>query len=280
MEDGIAKKVLDAAESSEIDVKVRNKLYSAISRMLQRPGVSPHVLARWEAAGDSRIGKFSFLKEWVKDTSCGELVRKEIHLRRTTKYTDDQKVWATKMQVYAWYHAHTSPDAKKFVDDMCVKAVSKPNPDKKYKADPRFRVFHVPYLNLTGSKDEAGRQTQLEVEGTVSCTTEEEAKALETYASSLGDGLETQAKPPKPDQPNGDTAMARAKTKAKTKTKAKAKAKASVSMFRAWKPMVAKHIQAGIDQSNLEVDALAASDSRYKDTGCVELSLWQWPLSK
>ena len=122
--------VLAATCAGDVDVGTRNKLYRAIARMLERPDVSPEVIAKWSEDSLKQDTKFAFLKSFVADPTCATMEVSETHERSKTTYSDNQMAWATKWQIYQWYGAYHNPEAKVFCDELIAKAKKRPSQDQ------------------------------------------------------------------------------------------------------------------------------------------------------
>ena len=112
------KMILDATVPSDVDLPTRCKLYSAINRMMERPYVNPKIVARWSADSHSNAKKFQFLKEWVQDTSCAEMLVKEKHTRTHSSFEDNTHCWATKCEIHNKLGAFHCEEAKEFADEQ------------------------------------------------------------------------------------------------------------------------------------------------------------------
>ena len=73
---------------------------------------------------------FSFLKEFVKDTSGATIKLTEEHISKATAYTDDKYMWITRHELMILAHGYKYDEGKKYAEKMLKGAKSKGCPGK------------------------------------------------------------------------------------------------------------------------------------------------------
>ncbi|CAK0818655.1 unnamed protein product, partial [Prorocentrum cordatum] len=191
--DDVKALILDALSPSDVDVGIRNKMYSAISRMVNRPTVDPTVSGKW-AEAHSHADKFAFLKVWVEDPSMAKWVASESHARSQGTQKTEKMVWKTKFQVYADHHAHQSEPAMIYCDALLSKAKTRPSSNPKHKKDKNFTEYYVPGEHSTAKTDAVSHESRLDISGELSAASN--PKVVEDLARGMGKGLEGTSPPP------------------------------------------------------------------------------------
>ena len=130
--------ILSAKDSSEVPVKVRNRLYAALGRLVKSAShrVSPAFLQKWQAAqAAGNETKFSFLQTWARDTTGSEVVMSERFTRATTESNKEKYSWVTKYDLYAAKQAWANPLQMGYCDKLLAVARTRPHSDPKHKKD-------------------------------------------------------------------------------------------------------------------------------------------------
>ena len=127
----IVQQVLDATEPADLDNKLRNKLYVAMGRSMEKPGVPGAVLARWAEDRKHNADKFHFLKEWAKDPSFGKMTLTETHYRKAVDYKETDYEWVTKYDLYSSKNAYAHQDQMDYCNEILSQARKKPHPSHK-----------------------------------------------------------------------------------------------------------------------------------------------------
>ncbi len=86
---------MKATGPGDVSVKLRNKAYAAINRVLDRPACHPVLVQSWMEATE-KDKKFSFLQQHIADPSCATLVATESHRMRELGWGEVQFAWMTK----------------------------------------------------------------------------------------------------------------------------------------------------------------------------------------
>ena len=206
--------IAQALAPSDVDLSVRNKLYSAIARMTARATVDPDVSAKW-AAATSQSDKFKFLKTWVDDPSMATWLAQEKHERQYGTKSVETMVWKTKFQVYADHHAYSSPQAMSYCDALLNKAKTRPSSDPRHRKDKNFNEYYVRGEQSTTKKDEVIHTNSYTLDAELSAGSNPDV--VQQLVEGVGKGLETKAIP-----------KATPKPKANTKRKANPKKKSRV----------------------------------------------------
>ncbi|CAK0903296.1 unnamed protein product, partial [Prorocentrum cordatum] len=257
--DDVKEQILAAVVPGDVDVALRKKLHSAISRALSRPNIPSEIVAKWEADSKKNASKFAFLQAYVQDTSCAVMVIQERHTRTKSVYREKTMIWATKFQVYAMYHAHASEETMQFCNDMLKHAKQRCSDDAKHKRDKRFNIYYVPLANIEGNKDEVARQTSATLTGHVD---EMNAGMAADMVRSLGRGIEKDEKP----HAENDSGPTRAKAKAKAKSAPKAAKKPANLSPRSLTTVVINKLSADISAINRVLKALDTCQNKFKQS--------------
>jgi hypothetical protein len=123
--------IMEATNSSGVDIKTRNKLYAALNRALQKPTTPAHAIARWAEDSKEQKKKFKFLQEWVKDTTFGQMKIVERNVHGQDQYLDTQFAWVTRVDLMVHFRGFENPEGKAHVDKLIAGA-------KKSKFHPLF----------------------------------------------------------------------------------------------------------------------------------------------
>ena len=95
--------ILAAKGPDDVPKPIRNKLYMGLGRFIKsvetgRRKLNPQVIARYY--DDKSNGKlFSFLKEFVADTSCKQITITETHETKLSNCTEDKYEWLTRHEL-------------------------------------------------------------------------------------------------------------------------------------------------------------------------------------
>ena len=73
---------------------------------------------------------FSFLTEFVADTTCGSITITEEHISKSVAYTDDKYMWMTRHDVMVHTKAYKYDEGKKHAERILKGTKSKPHPGK------------------------------------------------------------------------------------------------------------------------------------------------------
>ena len=96
--------LLTAADSSEVPLRVRNKLYTALGHIVKQrtKKMSAEFIAKWERAErDGNESKFVFLQTWAQDTSGAAIVMSERFSKSATETDEISWTWVTQFDLYA-----------------------------------------------------------------------------------------------------------------------------------------------------------------------------------
>ena len=168
--------VLNAASSLDVPVNVRNKLYAALNRSLQKPWVPSGALARWAEDQQNASSKFNFLREWCKDTCFGSVVVEEKHTKTSEEFKKMSIGWATKLDLELKYNSSTNETGKAYVEKL-LKGQWRPHPF--FPKDKEMRLYkHLQNLS-EGRQDSEIHQKGYSILGEMEAKPET-ASALET----------------------------------------------------------------------------------------------------
>ena len=93
--------LLTAADSTEVPIKLRNKLYAALGRLVKQgtKKISAEFIAKWKLAEDEgNESKFVFLQSWAQDTSGVALVMSEKFSKAVVETEEVSYTWVTKVR--------------------------------------------------------------------------------------------------------------------------------------------------------------------------------------
>ena len=172
----LKEQVLQAASSSDVPIKERNKLYAALNRAMEnfKDDLDPRIIAKWAAASDAKEdGKFSFLQEWVSDPQFGRVSLSEIRIQKTKTYQDTQYVWMTRADLYTKYSGWTSQEGKEHAEYlMSCASHTKKHPEKKHAKKKHMRLYKILGSLLEGKKKSDGLETSQKWAGEVAGDTQ------------------------------------------------------------------------------------------------------------
>ena len=131
--------VLEAAQPSDLDVKVRNKLYAAMERVFnnadaEKVHVSGAVCARYaenvkKAKSRSRQDLFFMLKEFVADPTCLTMKFTEKHVRESIKFSSSEYAWVTRVECMIMFQGHVWEQGRLHAEKLLAASkTSKPHP--------------------------------------------------------------------------------------------------------------------------------------------------------
>jgi len=146
-------------------VKDRSRLYAALHRSMERPGVPGGVLAAWAAAANEKDGKFLFLKKWIADPTFGFLRAFEKQSSAKETFNGGEYVWATRMDAQNMYA--NVEGGKEYAEKLIANArQSKPHPD--FPKDKTMRMYRILAKLSDGfkNKNTSGRGYEAEAEVT------------------------------------------------------------------------------------------------------------------
>ena len=128
--------VLAAECSTDVPIKVRNRLYAAMGRVFDAAAngrnplnIQPAVVARYVDEKGSQAASFKMLKEFVADTSCATMTFDEKHVLSSERYMDKQYERLTQLDLEIRYDAATNPAGKAHVEFLMKHSKSFPHPD-------------------------------------------------------------------------------------------------------------------------------------------------------
>lgn len=136
-------------------------MYGALARLNKscekgQKTVSPAVIAKYYIEKETG-NLFSFLKEFVSDTSCSSITTTEEHVSMAAAYTDEKYMWTTRHDFMLLAKGYTYDEGKKYVEQILKGATSKAYPGKEN--DKPLRLLRVLKESIEGSKTEDS-QTQ------------------------------------------------------------------------------------------------------------------------
>ena len=128
--------VLAAECSTDVPIKVCNRLYAAMGRVFDAAAngrnplnSQPAVVARYVDEKGSQAASFKLLKEFAADTSCDTMTFDEKHVISSERYMDKQYERLTQLDLELMYHAATNPAGKARVEFTMRYSKSFPHPD-------------------------------------------------------------------------------------------------------------------------------------------------------
>ena len=96
--------LLTAADSTDVPIKLRNKMYAALGRLVKQgtKKVSADFIAKWKLAEDEgNESTFVFLQPWAQDTSGAALVMSEKFSKAVVETDEVSYTWVTTLDLYA-----------------------------------------------------------------------------------------------------------------------------------------------------------------------------------
>ena len=125
--------IAKALGPGDIPVKLRNKLYAAMDRMMKaaeagRKEISGAVLARFAEDKKDKNKMFFFLQEWCNDTSCGSLRVTEEHVHKSYKYSESAYMWITPPELKLRFKAYKYPEMMVYCEKLLAGSKSKKHP--------------------------------------------------------------------------------------------------------------------------------------------------------
>jgi len=136
----LASSISSAASPGDVPVKDRNRLYAALNRAMERPGVPGGVLASWAAAASEKDGKFLFLKKWIADPTFGFVKATEKQSSAKQTFNGGEYIWATRMDAQNMYA--NVEGGKEYAEKLvCNARQSKPHPD--FPKDKTMRMYRI-----------------------------------------------------------------------------------------------------------------------------------------
>ena len=246
--------IMSAGSSIDVPVKLRNKLYAALNRALQKPNVSDHVMARWSEDHNNATNKFTFLKEWCKDTDFGQVDVSESHIKKSEKSKEMTLGYYSQMDLELKYNVANNPSAAAFIQKIIKTAKSIAHP--LFPKDKSMRMFQV-LDNFTELRKDTDLHTkEAHMSGTVAGPTAakavEDAFAKPVFSDTGGFSAFESEQPLQAQSP---------KTKAKAKAKAKAEAAAAKPVDDCKAPDDAKKSASKVMKLSVCVTKLNAVDS-------------------
>ena len=154
-----------AQSSKDVPIKLRNKLYAALNRFVQRPcNVDSKIAKQWaETEVKGSNSKFDFLKDWAKDTRGGELTLKDEHFKHVKDKNDELYTWYTRYELYFHYNAYKFPEMKSYADKLMLAAKTKPNTDPKFRKDTEMIMFKILTRHTEGHMESNGRLSSMQL---------------------------------------------------------------------------------------------------------------------
>ena len=125
---------------SEVAGPLRNKLYSAIRRIIsnaedEKVHVPMAVVARYHEATKNSKGVrgpnalWHMLREFVQDPTCLTVTFEERHVRESSKYSKTEWIWITRVETIVMFHGHTWAEGKEHAETLLKAAkATKPHP--------------------------------------------------------------------------------------------------------------------------------------------------------
>ena len=130
--------LLTAADSTEVPIKLRNKLYAALGRLVKQgpKKISADFIAKWQRAEmEGNESKFVFLQTWAQDTSGAAIVMSERFSKSATETDEVSWTWVTKFDLYVFKDAYSHPMQMALCDKLLAAAKSRPHNDPKHRRD-------------------------------------------------------------------------------------------------------------------------------------------------
>ncbi len=157
--------ILRAAKTSkDVPSRVRNRLYAAISRMVAKNNTNHRIITAWDACGEKgHTGKFSFLKMFAEDPSCAQCLCTQVFEKLTQDYAEKQWAWLTKFQVFAEFHAYSSPRAMHYCEELLAASKKRRNKNKRLKQGDHFDQYRIQLKDIEGAVTQNTEKTSLSV---------------------------------------------------------------------------------------------------------------------
>ena len=160
--------ILTSKKSSDVPVAIRNRVYSAIARFVQKPTIDKETVKKWELASEGgQTGKFEFLQQFAKDTSGSSISMSEVHTKSAMEYDDTKFEWLTKWDLLAKKNAYLDPMLMRYCEKLLSAAKQRRHHDPKHKSDPDMMLYRVLRSSTEGSLNEKTRSTSLKIEADV-----------------------------------------------------------------------------------------------------------------
>mgnify|MGYP003346170363 CR=1 FL=1 len=160
--------ILDAKDSKDVPVKLRNKLYAALNRFLTSPRVTKSVAEAWKNAADKgHHSKFEFLQTWARDTSGGQVELEEVHRRESTDKDELMYSWITKYDLYINKNAYRFPQIMVYCDKLIAAARSKKHVDRKFRNDPEMKMYKILNSCLENHTESSSRTSDMRIKADV-----------------------------------------------------------------------------------------------------------------
>ena len=160
--------ILTSKKSSDVPVAIRNRVYAAIGRFVQKPTIDKETVKKWELASEGgQTGKFEFLQQFAKDTSGSSISMSEVHTKSAMEYDDTKFEWLTKWDLLAKKNAYLDPMLMRYCEKLLSAAKQRRHHDPKHKSDPDMMLYRVLRSSTEGSLNEKTRSTSLKIEADV-----------------------------------------------------------------------------------------------------------------
>ena len=152
--------ILAALAPGDVNLKLRNKLYAALKRIMmmaenEKVHVPGAVVARYHEAVKSSKGVkgpnalWNLMKEWCQDTTCAKVSFSEHHVRESMKYATTEWMWITRIECIVMFHGHVWEEGMKHAEKMLGLAKkTKPNPIAP--KDPDLKLYRMQRAMLEG----------------------------------------------------------------------------------------------------------------------------------
>ena len=130
--------VLTAADATEVPIKLRNKLYAALGRLVKGDPkkISADFIAKWATAEhEGNESKFSFLQAWAQDTSGAAVLMSDKFSKSVVETDEVAFAWVTKFDLYASKNAYAHPLQMAFCDKLLAAAKTRAHNDPKHRKD-------------------------------------------------------------------------------------------------------------------------------------------------
>ena len=147
--------ILGAKGPDDVPKPIRNKMYVGLSRFIKsaeagRRKLNPQVIARYYE--DKSKGQlFSFLKEFVADTSCKQIAITKTHETKLSNCTEDKYEWLTRHELMLRHKGYQYDSGVKHVDALLKNACAKAMPGRPN--EKALKLYRV-YIAHTESKRE------------------------------------------------------------------------------------------------------------------------------
>ena len=160
--------ILDAKDSKDVPIKLRNKLYAALNRFLTSPKVTRSVAEAWKNAADKgHHSKFEFLQTWARDTSGGQVALEELHRKESTDTDELLYSWITKYDLYINKNAYRFPQIMVYCDKLIAAARSKKHVDPKFRNDPEMKMYRILNSCLENHTESSSRTSDMRIKADV-----------------------------------------------------------------------------------------------------------------